>query len=132
MKTINKLNMFSVTVSNMAKSKAFYIDTLGLSIKEEKREDDDNWWITMSFPGGGANMTLARAAKYGADEAVKPGMVGMYMEVEDIEAAREELSKKGMKIGETMDDLFGPGSGVLFFSITDPDGNSINVLQPKA
>lgn len=129
MSVVDKVNMFSITVSNMKKSKAFYVDTLGLKVTKDYREDDDNWWVTMEFPGGGATMTLGKAAKYGADEPLKPGMVGLYFETSDIEAAHDELSKKGVKVGDVQDDLFGPGSGVKFFNIEDPDGNSINILQ---
>jgi catechol 2,3-dioxygenase-like lactoylglutathione lyase family enzyme len=129
--SISKLNMFSITVGNIAKSKAFYVDTLGLKVTKDYREDDDNWWVTLEFPSGGANITLAKASKYGADDPVKPGMIGLYLETPDIEAAREKLRQKGLKIGDIMDDLFGPGSGTKFFNIEDPDGNSINVLQPN-
>lgn len=121
--------MFSITVGNMKKSKAFYADTLGLKVTKDYREDDDNWWVQLEFPGGGAWLTLGRAANYGADEALKPGMVGLYLETEDVEKAHEALSKKGVKVRDIQDDLFGPGSGVKFFNIEDPDGNSINVLQ---
>lgn len=131
MNVVNKLKMFSITVGNMPKSKAFYTDTLGLKVTQDHREDDDNWWVTLEFPGGGASITLGKAAKYGADEPLKPGMAGLYVATSDIEAAREELGKKGVKVGEIMDDLFGPGSAVKFFNIEDPDGNSINVLQDK-
>lgn len=129
MHAVDNLKMISITVGNMEKSKAFYADTLGLKITKDYREDDDNWWVTLAFPGGGADITLGRAAKYGAGEAVKPGMVGLYFATSDLEASREELSKKGLKVSDVQDDLFGPGSGVKFFNITDPDGNPINILQ---
>ena len=129
MQVVDTLKMFSITVKNMKKSKAFYADTLGMKVVKDYREDDDNWWVTLEFPGGGASITLGKAAKYGADEPLKPGMVALYMETSDIEAARKELSDKGVKVGEIQDDLFGPGSGAQFVSIEDPDGNSINVFQ---
>jgi catechol 2,3-dioxygenase-like lactoylglutathione lyase family enzyme len=131
MQVINTMKMFSITVKNMKKSKAFYVETLGLKVTKEHREDDDNWWVTVEFPGGGTIMTLARAANYGADEPLTPGMIGLYFTTSDIEATHEELDKKSVKVGRIMDDLFGPGSGVKFFNIEDPDGNSINVLEEK-
>jgi len=129
MQLIDSLKMFSITVSDMKKSKAFYADALGLKITQDYREDDDNWWVTLEFPSGGAAITLGKAAKYGADEPLKPGMIGMYLTTTNLEATRGELSKKGVKVSEIMDDLFGPGSGTQFISIEDPDGNAINVLQ---
>lgn len=132
MKIIDSIKMVSITVADMKKSRAFYVDTLGLKVKEERREDDDNWWVSMEFPGGGSELTLGRAANYGAEEPLQPGMAGLYMATTDVEASHKELTEKGLKTGEIMDDLFGPGSGVQFFNISDPDGNSINILQPKS
>jgi catechol 2,3-dioxygenase-like lactoylglutathione lyase family enzyme len=129
MPVIEKVKIFSITVSDMKKSKAFYADTLGLKVGEEYREDDDNWWVPLEFPGGGTAITLGKAVKYGIDEALKPGMIGMYFETSDVEVAYKELGEKGVKVGEIQDDLFGPGSGTRFFTIEDPDGNSINVFQ---
>lgn len=129
MKAVNTLKMFSITVGDMEKSKAFYADALGLKVTKDYREDDNNWWVTLEFPGGGADITLGRAANYGADTPPNPGMLGLYFETTDIKASHEELDKKGVKVSDIQDDLFGPGSGVKFFSIEDPDGNSINILQ---
>ena len=129
MHTANKLHMVSITVGDMKKSKEFYEEKLGLKVTQDYREDDDNWWVTMEFPGGGAKITLGKAANYGANDPVKPGMVGLYLETEDIKATHEALGKKGVEVSDVQDDLFGPGSGTKFVSITDPDGNSINVLQ---
>lgn len=129
MQAANKLRMVSITVGDMKKSKEFYADTLGLKVTKDYREDDDNWWVQLEFPGGGTWLTLGRAANYGAADPVKPGMVGLYFETTDIEKARAELGEKGVEVSDVQDDLFGPGSGVKFVSITDPDGNSINVLQ---
>lgn len=131
MKVVDTVKMFSITVKNIKKSKAFYEETLGLKVIKDYREDDDNWWVNLEFPGGGAEITLGKAAKYGADEPLRPGMIGLYFETSDVEAAREELNKKGVKVGEIYDDLFGPGSGARFFNIDDPDGNSINIFQAK-
>ena len=131
MHVVDTVKMFSITVSNMKKSKAFYEETLGLKVAKDYREDDENWWVSLEFPGGGAEITLGKAAKYGADEALRPGMMGLYLQTSDVEAAQKELEKKGIKTGDIQDDLFGPGSGARFFNIEDPDGNSINVFQAK-
>ena len=129
MEIVNKLKMFSITVSDVEKAKAFYADKLGMKITQDYREDDDNWWVRMEFPGGGADITVSKAANYGASEALKAGMVGMYFETLDVEAAHKKLGEKEVKVGEIHDDLFGPGSNARFFTIQDPDGNSINVFQ---
>lgn len=129
MQVIDSIQMVSVTVKNMKKSKAFYEEMLGLKVIKDYREDDDNWWVNLEFPGGGAELTLGRAAKYGSDEAPCPGTIGLYFATSDVEAAHKELGKKGLKVGEVYDDLFGPGSGARFFTVDDPDGTTINIFQ---
>jgi len=131
MQIVDRLKMFSITVGDVEKSKAFYADMLGMKITQDYREDDNNWWVRMEFPGGGADITVARAANYGADESIKPGMIALYFETSDVEASYAELDTKGLKVGEVNNDLFGPGSNARFFTVEDPDGNSINIFQAK-
>ena len=44
-----------------------------------------------------------------------------------VAAAHQELSKKGIKVSDIQDDLFGPGSGVKFFQLEDPDGTQVTL-----
>ena len=122
---VNKLSMFTLAVSDMPKAKAFYIDTLGLKVTKDYRQDDQNWWVTLTPPEGGVSITLARYGEY----ILKPGTVGVYFATSDITAAHQELSKKGAKVNDIQDDLFGPGSGVKFFQLEDPDGIQVTLLQ---
>jgi catechol 2,3-dioxygenase-like lactoylglutathione lyase family enzyme len=45
--------------------------------------------------------------------------------------AHKELSLKGAKVDEVKNDLFGPGSGVKWFHVEDPDGNQVLLVQPR-
>jgi predicted enzyme related to lactoylglutathione lyase len=126
MKIVDKLTMFSMAVSDMPKAKAFYADTLGLRVTTDYRKDDDNWWVSLTPLEGGVTITLARATGY---ENIKPGTVSVYFATSDITAAHKELSKKGTKVSEIQDDLFGPGSGVKFIQLEDPDGARVHLFQ---
>jgi hypothetical protein len=53
----------------------------------------------------------------------------LYLATLDIAAAHKELSAKSAKVNERKDDLFGPGSGVKWFNIEDPDGNQVLLVQ---
>ena len=128
MQTVNKLSMVSVVVSDMKKSKEFYADKLGLAVATDYRRNDDNWWVTLTLPGGGTSITLARSSTT-SNEPPKPGTLGFYLSTSDIAAAHKELNEKGVKPGEVRDDLYGPGSGVKFFQLTDPDGNQVTFAQ---
>lgn len=126
--TINQLTMISVVVSDMQKAKEFYAEKLGLGVATDYRLNDDNWWVTLTLPGGGVNITLARSSTT-SNEPPRPGTLGFYLSASDIAAAHDEVSKKGLKPSEIRDDLYGPGSGVKFFQLQDPDGNQVTFAQ---
>lgn len=125
---INKLSMVSVLVSDMNKAKEFYAEKLGLEVATDYRQNDNNWWVTLIFPGGGASITLARSSTT-HNEPPQPGTISFYFATADITAAHQALNEKGVAVGEIMDDLYGPGSGVKFFQLTDPDGNQLTFAQ---
>ena len=128
MQKVNKLSMVSVVVSDMKKAKEFYAEQLGLEVATDYRRNDDNWWVTLTFPGGGASITLARSSTTD-NEPPKPGTLSFYFSTSDIAAAHKALNEKGVKPGEVKDDLYGKGSGVKFFQLKDPDGNQVTFAQ---
>ncbi len=127
MQTANKLMMVSMNVESMGKSKSFYVSKLGFKIATEYRQDDNNWWVTLTLPEGGATLTLSRASV--APSSIKAGTLSIYFETEDVDTAHKALSEKDLELENVQDDLFGPGSGVKWFSVKDPDGNSVFFVQ---
>ena len=128
MQTVNKLSMVSILVGDMKRAKEFYAEKLGLEVAKDYRQNDDNWWVMLTFPGGGASITLARSSTTD-NEPPKPDSMSFYFSTSDIAAAHKALKAKGVKPGEVMDDLYGPGSGVKFFQLKDPDGNQLTFAQ---
>jgi catechol 2,3-dioxygenase-like lactoylglutathione lyase family enzyme len=124
MQVIDKLIMFSMIVSDMQKSKAFYADKLGLKVTTDYRQDDNHWWVSLSIPEGGVTITLTTY-----HENFKPGTTAIYFATADIIAANKELKDKGVKVNDVKDDLYGPGSGVKWFNFEDPDRNFIHMVQ---
>jgi len=124
--TIDNLMMFSVAVTDMPKAKAFYSDKLGLKVTTDSRRDDHNWWVGLALPEGGISVILTTS-----HENMKPGTMKMYFKTSDVAGAHQELSAKGAKVSEVNNDLFGPGSGVKWFSAEDPDGNQVMLVQPR-
>jgi catechol 2,3-dioxygenase-like lactoylglutathione lyase family enzyme len=124
MQVLNKLMMFSIAVRDMPKAKAFYVDKLGLKVVTDYRKDEANCWVSLSLPEGGASITLTTA-----HENMKPGAMRLYFASSDVAAAHKELSAKGAKVNDVKDDLFGPGSGVKWFNLEDPDGNQVLLVQ---
>ena len=128
MTVANKLTMVSVVVSDMKRAKEFYAEKLGLEVATDYRQNDNNWWVTLTLPGGGASITLARSSTT-SNEPPKPGTLGFYLSTSDIAAAHKALHEKGVKPSEIQDNLYGPGSGVKFFQLPDPDGNQVTFAQ---
>ena len=124
MQVIDKLTMLYMAVSDMQKAKEFYSDKLGLKVVQDYRQDDNNWWISLSLPEGGITITLS--THHGN---MKPGNMTMYFATSDVAAAYKELSGKDVKVNEVKDDLYGPGSGVKWFNLEDPDGNIVFLAQ---
>ena len=124
----NKFIMVSIAVSDMKKAREFYAEKLGLEVATDYRRNDDNWWVTLTLPGGGPSITLARSSTT-SNEPPKPGTLGLYLSTSDIAAAHKALHEQGVKTNEIKDDLYGPGSGVKWFNLDDPDGNSVTIAQ---
>ena len=120
--------MVSVVVSDMKRAKEFYAEKLGLGVATDYRQNDDNWWVTLTLPGGGTSITLARSSTT-SNEPPKSGTLGFYLSTSDIAAGDRELNEKGVKTSEIQDNLYGPGSGVKFFQLQDPDGNQVTFAQ---
>jgi catechol 2,3-dioxygenase-like lactoylglutathione lyase family enzyme len=89
---VNRLMMLTINVGNMAETKAFYADKLGLKVKTDYRIDDNNWWVSLAFPDGEATLTLARSGAF--PENIKPGTLSLYFETSDVVMAHDELAGK--------------------------------------
>ncbi len=124
MQPVNKLMMLYMAVSDMPRARGFYTDKLGLKVTQDYRQNDNNWWVSLTLPEGGVTITLST---YHGN--TKPGTMNLYFATSDINKAHNELSDKGVKVNEVKDDLFGPGSGVKWFDFEDPDGNQVKLAQ---
>src|SRR5580658_8156180 len=124
MQVADKLMRFKMAVSDMPKAKIFYADKLGLKVETDYRRDDHNWWVALTLPESGASVVLTTA-----HENMKPGTMSLYFASSDVAAAHKELGAKGARVNEVKDDLYGPGSGVKWFNVEDPDRNQVFLVQ---
>jgi catechol 2,3-dioxygenase-like lactoylglutathione lyase family enzyme len=122
--------MVSIAVSDVKKAKEFYAEKLGLEVVTDYRRSDDNWWVTLTPPGGGTSITLARSSS--VKKTTQPGTLSFYLSTSDIAATHKELNERGAKTNEIQNDLYGPGSGVKWFNLDDPDGNQVLVAQTES
>jgi predicted enzyme related to lactoylglutathione lyase len=118
-----KLLMLQMAVTDMAKAKAFYAEQLGWSVTKDFGKGDHHW-VSLDLPGGGASLTLSTM-----HEHMKPGTMNLYVSTSNIEEAYNRLKAKGVEVNEVQDNLYGPGSGVKWFDLRDPDGNRWLMVQ---
>ncbi len=121
--------MFHMAVSDIDKAKAFYADTLGFNVTNEKAYGGKHW-VSLELPGGGASINLTTE-----HEHMKPGAMKLYLSSPDVEAAYRELIAKGVKPNHKPTDGWGnwpgfQGTKGKWFDFNDPDGNQW-LIVPK-
>jgi predicted enzyme related to lactoylglutathione lyase len=109
-----KLELVPVPVTDVDRAKAFYVEKAGFNADHDHKVSDELRFIQLTPPGSGCSIVLGT----GITE-MEPGSIkGYQMVVDDIEAAREELSGRGVEVSEVQEFPWGK---FVFFS--DPDGN---------
>ena len=115
-----KLELIGVPVSDPDRAKAFYVDQAGFNADHDHTVSEDVRFIQLTPPGSACSIAIGKGVT-----DVEPGSVqGLQLVVEDIEAAKAELSGRGVDVGEVQDF---PWGRFLFFR--DPDGNGWAVQQ---
>ena len=108
---ITKTDFIGVPSTDAERTRAFYVETLGLQPDENSRFE---FWV------GEACFGIWEPAKMGMEfQPQKNAHPALH--VDDVEAARKELEAKGVEFaGETFD------TGVCHMALfTDPDGNDL-------
>jgi catechol 2,3-dioxygenase-like lactoylglutathione lyase family enzyme len=125
MEAIGRLIQLMMGVTDMEKSKTFYADVMGFAVTTDYGQGDKRW-VNLSFPDGGVTLTLTTYL----GEQLQPGTMSLYVATPDIQQAYDELTAKGVEpTNQISDDLYGPGSAVKWFRVTDPDGNTLTIAQ---
>jgi predicted enzyme related to lactoylglutathione lyase len=110
-----KLELVAIPVTDVDRAKAFYVKRVGFNADHDHRVDHKTRFVQLTPPGSACSIAIGE----GVTDA-EPGSVrGMQLVVDDIEAARAELTSRSVPVGDVQDF---PWGRFLFFS--DPDGNS--------
>jgi len=117
---LRHVRLVSVPVSDQARSKAFYTETLGLELVAEEDMASGNRWVEVGPAGGETSISLVTWL-----ESMVPGTLkGLILLTEDIQADYDELSRRGVEfLGPIEQQHWGK-----FVQLKDPDGNVL-VLQ---
>jgi predicted enzyme related to lactoylglutathione lyase len=118
-----KLELVAVPVTDVDRAKAFYTEKAGFNADHDHTVSDDLRFVQLTPPGSACSIAIGTGIT-----TMEPGSIeGLQVVVEDAEAAREQLTSRGVDVGEVQDF---PWGRFVFFS--DPDGNGWAVQEPIA
>jgi catechol 2,3-dioxygenase-like lactoylglutathione lyase family enzyme len=108
---ISKVDIVGIPSSDAERSRAFYVETLGLRPDDNARYE---FWVGETCFG------IYEPTQFGMEFAPQK-TAHLALHVEDMEAARSELEAKGVEfLGDTFD------TGVCHMAFfEDPDGNAL-------
>ena len=115
-----KLELVAVPVSDVDRAKAFYVEQVGFNADHDHRVSEGVRFVQLTPPGSGCSIAIGE----GVIDTPPGSVKGLQLVVEDIDAARAELTGRGLGVGEVQDF---PWGSFVFFS--DPDGNGWAVQQ---
>ena len=118
-----KIELISVPVSDVDRAKAFYTEQAGFNADHDHVVSDEMRFVQLTPPGSACSISIGK----GLTDAAPGSVQGLQIVVDDIEAARAELSGRGLEVGEIQDY---PWGRFVFFK--DPDGNGWAVQQIPA
>jgi predicted enzyme related to lactoylglutathione lyase len=121
--TVFNIGVAMFTVADQGAALAFYTDKLGWEVRGDVRfgEDGEMRWLEVAPPGSTARLALNPPMR---DE---PGGSAIGVETTDVRAEHERLSAiDGVTITTPPMDM---GGAPLMFSIADPDGNHIWIVE---
>jgi predicted enzyme related to lactoylglutathione lyase len=115
-----KLELIQVPVTDVERAKAFYTQKIGFSADHDHQVTDDIRFVQLTPPGSACSIALTSGV-----HEMQPGSIdGLQLVVDDADAAREELLRRGLEVGEVQEFPWG-----RFVYFSDPDGNSWSVQQ---
>src|SRR5689334_23116685 len=113
-----KLELVFVPVTDVDRAKAFYTEKAGFNADHDYTVSDEIRFVQLTPPGSACSIALGK----GLVDATPGSAAGLQLVVDDINAARDELTARGVEVGEVQDF---PWGRFVFFA--DPDGNRWSV-----
>lgn len=120
--TISNIGVAMFTVADQDAAISFYTQTLGWELRADVPIGEGNRWIEVAPPGSTARLAVNPPMRS------EPGGGSIGVETPDVEAEYARASAlEGVTVGEM---IGGEGPVPRMFSMQDPDGNYIWVVQP--
>ncbi len=129
-----KLELIVVPVSDVDRSKTFYLEQVGFDLHVDHSAGDDFRVVQLTPPGSACSIAIMRNTETAGSAQ------GLHLVVPDLDAARAELVERGVDTSDLFH--FGPSGQTpgpdperrdynSFLSFSDPDGNGWMVQEVK-
>jgi catechol 2,3-dioxygenase-like lactoylglutathione lyase family enzyme len=120
-----KLEVVPMPVSDVDAAKTFYTEKVGFNLDHDIEPGNGMRVVQMTPPGSACSVVIGVGLPLGEPGSVK----GVQLVVEDIDAVREAMAGRGVKISDVqqLGPEGAPGSRFCFFE--DLDGNMWAVQQ---
>lgn len=113
-----KLELVPIAVSDVDRSKAFYMEQLGFVADVDVTPAPGVRVVQLTPPGSACSISMGTGLPA---YTMQPGSTkGLHLVVEDIEASKAELVGRGVAVGDVED----VGGGVKYAGFADPDDNT--------
>ena len=121
---LGSLQVVSVPVGDQERAKAFYVNTLGFTLRADNPMGEGQRWIEVAPPRGDTSLTLVTWFP-----TMPPGSLkGIVLNTADIEADYAALGARGVTFGGPIEQA--PWG--TFATFDDPDGNGWVLTQTQA
>jgi len=132
-----KIEVVTIPVSDVDRARDFYAEKVGFTVDIDFKISEEVHLVQLTPPGSACSIHLGTSTTQ-----MKPGSIdGVFLVVQDVLAARADLTEGGVEVGEVQvfdDGAYRPARegesldnvGCVFFS--DPDGNRWCVQQIPA
>jgi predicted enzyme related to lactoylglutathione lyase len=118
-----KLELVAIPVSDVDRAKTFYVEQVGFHSDHDHTVSDEMRFVQLTPPGSACSIAFGT----GIVDSTPGSVTGLQLVVADINAARTQLSDRGVDVSEVQEF---PWGSFVFFS--DPDGNRWSVQQLPA
>ena len=124
-----KLELVPVPVSDVDRAKSFY-EKLGFHVDMDQRLGDDLRFVQLSPPGSSCSISLGE----GITKQVPGTQDGLLLVVQDINAAYEELTQRGVEVSKPAMMPWGSTTPTLVtpMAIGGHFSNPLNGVEPPA
>jgi catechol 2,3-dioxygenase-like lactoylglutathione lyase family enzyme len=115
-----KLEVVVVPVTDVDRAKAWYVDKFGFHLDVDAQPTPTMRVVQMTPPGSSCSVTIGPSLLEPGTEL--GGRASLQLVVKDIDAARAELTGRGVDVGDIQ--VLDPRDGGKFLFFQDLDGNN--------